>query len=161
MRNSVSQSPFRGPGVTLGIGMGGFLDGIVFHQVLQIHSMFSARLPNTHLLDVKINMFWDGIFHLLVWAITALGIALLFRATRLGGYYPAKKFSGYLLLGWGLFNLIEGTINHHLLQLHHVYETAGLSIWDYIFLVSGACLVATGGLLSRAHDTPERADRAR
>jgi hypothetical protein len=42
---------------------GGFVDGIVFHQVLQWHNMRSARLPPDNLLDTKIKMFWDGLFH--------------------------------------------------------------------------------------------------
>jgi hypothetical protein len=32
-------------GVTLGIGLGGFLDGIVLHQIAQWHNMGSAVVP--------------------------------------------------------------------------------------------------------------------
>jgi uncharacterized membrane protein len=29
-----------------------------------------------------------------------------------------------MLIGFGLFNLVEGIIDHHLLGIHHVNETA-------------------------------------
>ena len=34
-------------GVVLGIGLGGFVDGIVLHQIAQWHNMGSAFLPPT------------------------------------------------------------------------------------------------------------------
>ena len=51
-----------------------------------------------------------------------------------------KLLIGTLLLGWGLFNLVEGVISHHLLGLHHVNETVVPSkgtLWDYGFLALG------------------------
>jgi uncharacterized membrane protein len=27
-----------------------------------------------------------------------------------------------MILGWGLFNLVEGVIDHHLLNIHHVRD---------------------------------------
>jgi uncharacterized membrane protein len=58
-----------------GIGMGGFLDGIAFHQIFQIHNMLSASVPTDTLINIEINMVWDGLFHALTWLMTALGIA--------------------------------------------------------------------------------------
>ena len=49
----------------MGIGLGGFFDGILFHQLLQIHNMLSAKYPNTSIANLEINMFWDGLFHAL------------------------------------------------------------------------------------------------
>ena len=34
-------------GVLFGLGLGGFFDGIVFHQILQWHHMVSVRYPAT------------------------------------------------------------------------------------------------------------------
>ena len=42
-----------------------------------------------------------------------------------------------MVLGWGLFNLVEGIIDHHLLNVHHVVERLGDSIWDFAFLGFG------------------------
>jgi uncharacterized membrane protein len=95
-------------------------------------------------------MVWDGVFHAGVWAITAAGILLLWRAGRTGGAnLSGRLLAGGLLMGWGLFNLVEGAIDHHLLQLHHVYEPMGLSLWDYAFLVWGAAMVLGGWALTR------------
>jgi uncharacterized membrane protein len=132
-------------GILLGVGMGGFVDGIVFHQLLQVHSMLSARLPRTSLTNLEVNMFWDGVFHAFTWATTALGIVLLWRATgRPEVPRSAGALVGSLALGWGMFNLIEGVINHHLLHLHHVTEGENHLVWDLAFLASGVALIAIG-----------------
>ncbi|WP_375426852.1 DUF2243 domain-containing protein [uncultured Sphingomonas sp.] len=140
-------------GVAIGIGMGGFVDGILFHQILQIHNMLSARIPPDTLVGAKVNMVWDGVFHAFVWGVTALGVALLWRARGGSARVPGRMFGGALLLGWGSFNLIEGVIDHHLLALHHVVERLGPSVWDWVFLVSGVALAATGWMLTRQIDS--------
>ena len=55
-----------------------------------------------------------------------------------------KTFAGGLSLGWGLFNLIEGIIDHHILHIHHVTETANPLTWDLAFLGSGVLLIIVG-----------------
>jgi uncharacterized membrane protein len=55
-----------------------------------------------------------------------------------------------MLVGWGLFNLIEGIVDHHVLGIHHVRETGNRSAWDLGFLAFGALLVLGGWLLSRS-----------
>lgn len=139
-------------GTAIGIGMGGFVDGIVFHQILQIHNMLSARVPTDTLVGAKVNMVWDGLFHLFVWGMTATGIVLLWRARARTGTVPDRVFGGALLLGWGVFNLVEGLIDHHLLGLHHVIERLGPSPWDWVFLASGVAFGATGWMLTRRTD---------
>jgi uncharacterized membrane protein len=49
-----------------------------------------------------------------------------------------------------MFNLVEGVIDHHVLHVHHVYEQAGESIYDYAFLGSGVALMLLGWALVRA-----------
>jgi len=52
-------------GFFLGLGMGGFFDGIILHQVLQWHHMLtSAGYPADNLRNLQINTLWDGLFHL-------------------------------------------------------------------------------------------------
>jgi uncharacterized membrane protein len=95
-------------------------------------------------------MVWDGFFHAGVWTITAIGILLLWRAGRRDSAdLSGGLLAGALLIGWGLFNLVEGVIDHHLLQLHHVYEPAGLSVWDWLFLLWGAGMLGGGWWLCR------------
>ena len=44
---------------------------------------------------------------------------MLRREDEWGGAVTAAAFTGDLLHGWGTFNLIEGVVDHHLLNLHH------------------------------------------
>ncbi|WP_076072321.1 DUF2243 domain-containing protein [Sphingomonas montana] len=143
--------PIVTAGMVIGIGMGGFADGILFHQILQIHNMLSARVSTDTLLGTKVNMVWDGLFHIGVWTTTAIGIAMLWRAAkRVDTITSGRALVGSLLMGWGLFNLVEGIIDHHILNLHHVYERAGQSVWDWLFLAFGVALVAAGRLMMTA-----------
>jgi uncharacterized membrane protein len=140
--------PIATAGMVIGIGMGGFIDGILFHQILQIHNMLSARIPTDTLIGAKVNMVWDGLFHTVVWITTVVGIGLLWRATnRADVRRSGRVLIGSLLMGWGLFNLVEGIIDHHILGLHHVYEAAGQSVWDWLFLTFGLSLVTAGQLV--------------
>ena len=102
-------------------------------------------------MSVEIDMFWDGLFHALTWTCTAVGIGLLWRAVhRPDALLDTRVLVGAIVLGWGLFNLVEGVIDHHLLGLHHVVERLGVSIYDYAFLASGAIFMAVGLALVRA-----------
>jgi len=146
-----SLRPLIAAGVVLGIGMGGFVDGIVFHQILQTHNMLSARRPPTTLVDAKINMVWDGIFHALTWTATAIGLWLLWRALRPPeAPRSGRALVGAMLAGWGAFNLVEGVIDHHILHVHHVVESLGVSVWDWLFLASGVAFIAGGWALIRS-----------
>ena len=138
-------------GTVLGIGMGGFVDGILFHQILQLHNMLSNRVIRDSLVNEQINMFWDGLFHAFTWISVAVGIFLLWRAVTRGGVIlSGKALWGSICLGWGLFNLIEGTIDHEILQVHHVYEKGSHLLWDMVFLASGVVFII-GGFMAIRH----------
>jgi uncharacterized membrane protein len=152
MNEPLNRGPLLAAGLFMGIGLGGFIDGIVFHQILQVHNMLSNQIPPNDLISAKINMTWDGYFHLAVWIITALGLYLLFQAGKRGDVpWSGKILLGSLIAGWGLFNLVEGIINHHILGLHHVMEYAdNKSPYDLLFLGSGVLFLGLGWLLIRA-----------
>ncbi|MFN2476418.1 MAG: DUF2243 domain-containing protein [Chthoniobacterales bacterium] len=151
MQQQANHAPLITAGTFVGIGMGGFVDGILFHQILQLHNMLSAKVPKTTIPNFEINMFWDGMFHALTWVMSALGIALLWKAARrVEVPWLGKVFGGALFLGWGLFNLIEGIIDHHILNLHHVYEVRGQSIFDWVFLLSGVLFIIGGLIVIRS-----------
>ena len=140
------------PGVVLGTGLGGFVDGIVLHQILQWHHMVtSAGYPPTNVDNLRINVFFDGFFHAITWIASAVGLFLLHRAIRRGSRYSGRRLFGGLLLGWGLFNLVEGIIDHHILGLHHVREAAANPLlWDLGFLAFGGLLVVGGWTLANS-----------
>ena len=149
---TTADRPSLVPGILLGLGLGGFVDGIVLHQILQWHNMGSAVLPPTTMPAMKQNMLWDGLFHAATWLLTLAGVYLLLREGRRGALLPsAGAFTGQLVLGWGIFNLLEGLIDHHLLSIHHVRDMpAHVPLYDWLFLaVGGLGFIVLGWLLSR------------
>lgn len=142
----------RTAGLLLGLGLGGFVDGIVLHQLFQWHNMLSARVPPTSMEAMRVNMSADGWFHAGVWLVTLAGVLLLWSAARHPVALPPLRYlAGLLLGGWGVFNLVEGAIDHHLLELHHVRDVpAHVPAYDYVFLlVGGLGFLLLGWLLTR------------
>lgn len=143
--------PSRAPGLLLGIGLGGFVDGIVIHQLLQWHHVVShvEGSPMTTLEGLELNTLADGLFHLLAWACVLAGSLLTVAQWRRGRLAPSWSFHlGLLVAGWGLFNLVEGVVDHHVLQLHHVRDDLGGPLaWDLGFLAVSALLLAAGWAL--------------
>ena len=148
---ATTRGPLIASGLLMGAGLGGFVDGLVFHQILQTHNMLSARLPPNTLVDAKINMFWDGVFHAAVWTMTVIGVAMLFHAGKRSDVpWSGRTLLGAMLLGWGLFNVVEGVIDHQLIGLHHVIEAAANTLpADLAFLAFGAALIAGGWAIIR------------
>ena len=137
--------------VVLGVGLGGFFDGIVLHQILQWHHMVSAVDPPASLAALELNTFFDGLFHAGTWIVTLAGVWMLFLTNgeqeRRG---RNAVLGGGVFLGWGGFNLVEGLIDHYLLQLHHVRPGPDQALWDAAFLAWGAAFVVAGWLVLRS-----------
>jgi uncharacterized membrane protein len=156
----------RTAGILLGLGLGGFVDGFALHQIAQWHNMLSARVPPTSMEAMQTNMTADGWFHAGVFALTLAGVLLLYSSARGGPRLtPMRWFLGLLIGGWGAFNLVEGIINHHLLQLRDVRDMpVHMPVYDYAFLlVGGLGFLAIGWLLTRgagAHAPSSRASGA-
>jgi uncharacterized membrane protein len=164
MAANLRRGPLISAGMFMGIGLGGFVDGILFHQILQLHNMLSNRIPPDTLVNAKINMTWDGYFHAAVWLMTAIGLYLLFRAgQRRDVPWSGKTLLGSLIAGWGLFNVVEGVIDHLLLGIHHVMEYSTNKLpYDLAFLASGIIFMLIGWMLLRAglNDTRPRGEPA-
>jgi uncharacterized membrane protein len=134
-----------------GLGLGGFVDGILLHQVLQWHHMVSAGTPPTTVAGLELNTLADGFFHLATWFLVAAASITSIAAWRQGRLAPSWSFHlGLVLAGWGIFNLVEGLIDHQLLGLHHVRDDLGAPLgWDLAFLAFGVVLIAGGLALAR------------
>jgi uncharacterized membrane protein len=143
MRRHRLSADFRS-GLLVGGGMGAFVDGILLHQVLQWHNLLSSVRPPVDLLSMKYNMLYDGLFHAGAWLLTALGVYRLLGLTRRGEMVSAGRFGGGAIAGWGIFNVVEGVLNHQLFGLHHVHPGAHERAWDWGFVGAGAMLVAIG-----------------
>jgi uncharacterized membrane protein len=142
-------------GIFLGLGLGGFFDGIVLHQILQWHHMVtSAGYPADSVGNLELNTLLDGIFHASTYVFVAIGLAILWRHAHRGHVrWSTNLLAGTMLLGFGWFNVVEGIVDHHLLGLHHVNETVPQEqwiYWDLGFLVWGAAMILIGWALKRA-----------
>jgi len=80
----------RTAALLLGFGLGAFLEGILMHPVI-------------------------GTFYIFVWAISVGGVLTLWSAIRKPGPLPSGRiFMAYALIGWGVFNMLEGIASHDL-----------------------------------------------
>ncbi|MFF3515262.1 DUF2243 domain-containing protein [Streptomyces sp. NPDC002573] len=160
-RTGLEPASLQLPGIVLGVGLGGFLDGILLHQLLQWHHMLSStnhdrigvKYYNPHTVSgLEMNTLWDGIFHIVCWIAVLIGLAILYsRVTHnRRRVWTSRVLWGWILVGWGLFNLVEGILDHHILGIHHVRGGPHQVWWDIAFLVLGALLVAGGWLLQRS-----------
>ncbi|RYG12541.1 MAG: DUF2243 domain-containing protein [Chitinophagaceae bacterium] len=132
----------------LGIGIGGFIDGIVFHQILQWHQMLSAKITIADYIGKSVNMFWDGIFHLFCLMVLMVGIFKLWQLNkRTLLNFSMKLLIGGMLIGWAIFNVVEGLINHHLLKLHNVREQTLAPENANIFFLAASVILFFIGLL--------------
>jgi uncharacterized membrane protein len=142
-------------GLLLGLGLGGFFDGIVLHQLLQWHHMLtSAGYPPDSVMNLRINTFFDGLFHAATYVFVVAGLWVLWRTARRRHLrWSGRLLIGTILMGFGIFNLVEGVIDHQILGLHHVNETVPREQWlwwDLGFLAWGAAMLAGGYGLTRS-----------
>src|SRR5688500_12803899 len=151
----------KAPAFIMGLGLGGFIDGIVLHQILQWHHLLTdtGDHPMTTVAGLADNTLADGFFHLATWVLVTLAMLLTVRAWQRRELAPPWRARfGLLLAGWGVFNVVEGLIDHQLLGIHHVRDDLGAPIgWDIAFLVFGALLIAVGHALQRSGEL-HRAD---
>ena len=142
---------FTVAGLLLGIGFGGFADGIVLHQILQWHHLLTSTgdHPATTVAGLETNTLWDGLFHAFTWLAALAGLFLLWSAMREGLRASASRLIGLILAGWGTFNLVEGIVDHHILTIHHVKAGENQLAFDLGFLALGAALLLGGTLMAR------------
>src|SRR3569833_410391 len=154
MQDSDSSSFPISAGVVLGLGLGAFFDGIVFHQLLQWHHMLSGWYPLKSLDNVNLNTTWDGIFHSAAYELVLAGLYLLWQRSRANTFSRSPSyFVGAILLGWGIFDLVEGVIDHEIFGFLRVNETVSPDhrvFWDIGFLLWGAVMVVVGAAMVRA-----------
>lgn len=143
--------PVQAPGLILGVGLGGFFDGIFLHQVFQWHHMFSSVISVDTVGGLRMNTLGDGLFHTVTWLAVLLGLWLLYsRVTHARRQvWGSAVLWGWILCGWGWFNLIEGLVDHQILGIHHVRPGPHQFIWDMAFLASGVIFIALGWLIAR------------
>ncbi len=138
----------------LGFALGGFFDGIMLHQVLQWHH-FLSLVPGEALRDIRAQILADGMFHVAVYAIAALGLWLLWRAR--GGIAEAdgRRLLGAALLGFGIWQVVDVAGFHWAVGIHRIrVDVPNPLLWDLGWLaVVGLPPLLAGLWLRRAATT--------
>ena len=154
MTSAVGEPPSAAAGLMYGIGLGGFVDGIVLHQLLQWHHLLSstAEHPVTTVAGLEVNTLADGFFHVFSWLVVVGASIVTLAQWRQGRLPPSWRFHlGCVLAGWGAFNLVEGVVDHQLLGIHHVRDDLGGPLaWDLGFLALAVVLIVLGWVLARS-----------
>jgi uncharacterized membrane protein len=126
----------------LGFAFGGFLDGILLHQVLQWHHLLSGWEGRATLEQLRFHTFWDGIFHAAHYAILAAGLALLWARPGAG---PVRLGLGWFAIGFGAWHVLDAVVNHWALGLHRIRQDSPQPLlWDLVFFGLGAAALALG-----------------
>ena len=152
-----------GPGILLGVGFGGLVDGVVLHQILRWHHMLSNEpcCPVTTVRGLELNTIADGLFHVVTMILLFTGTVMLWRRVQDDGVpWSGWQLLGLGLEGWGLFNVVEGIVDHHVLRVHHVHTGPNQSVYDTAFLAFGVVLIFVGHLIARKAQRDPHVDKA-
>ena len=142
MAQSSSRSGLILATAVIGIGLSGFFDGILLHQVLQWHHLLSL-VPGEAFRQIETQIFADGMFHVLMYVVTAAGLWMLWRRRRALAEQPQgwRLVAGGGLLGFGVWNLIDVGLFHWILGIHRIrvnvpdpltYDVAWLVILGFV-----------------------------
>jgi uncharacterized membrane protein len=124
-----SPSSLRWPGLLLGFSLGGFFDGILLHQVLQWHHLLS----NVEAVqDLRTQVLFDGLFHVLMYLVAAVGLWQLWRARGAASQEGAgHRLWGAALLGFGAWHIVDATLSHWITGIHRIkVDSPNPLLWD-------------------------------
>jgi uncharacterized membrane protein len=150
------------PGFVLGIAVAGFFDGIVLHQILQWHHMIciETQCATTSVAALQRETLTDGLFHAAMLVVLLIALVSFANTLARGARFSRPRFWGSALFGGGVFNVVEGIVDHHILQIHHVRFGPGQTPWDIGFLIVSAVLLAIGWAIAWRHDSAASASSA-
>jgi len=155
---STLKNPLVRAGIVLGMGFGGFADGIILHQILGWHHLicYSMDCQPTSIGQLQRENTQDGFFHLALWLVMLAGTAMLFRAAAgAGPAWKGRILFGAMLAGSGLFNFLEGIIDHQILGIHHVLPgNPHQLLFDLLFLANGILFIVIGAGWMRCPMSP-------
>lgn len=126
-------------GVLIGIGVAGFIDETVFHQILHWHHFYDRGSANAGLVS-------DGLFHAGSWTCIVVGLFVFADLQRRRGTVPKRLWAG-ALLGWGGFQVYDGIIQHKVFGLHQIRYHVTLLPYDLVWNLAGGIGILIGGYL--------------
>lgn len=141
-------------GVLLGVALGGFFDGILLHQILQWHHLLS-NVDGVQ--DLRMQVFFDGVFHLLMYLVGLAGLIMLWRARRrLDQAGSGRRLVSWCLIGFGLWHVLDAVLSHWILGIHRIrMDTSHPWLWDGLwFVVFGLGPLVWGGWRLRQSGGP-------
>lgn len=137
----------------LGVALGGFIDGILLHQVLQWHHLLSL-VEGEALRDIRVQILADGLFHVLMYAIALAGLWMLWR--RRSGFTGRRsdlRIAAAALFGFSAWQAVDVAGFHWLLRIHRIrVDVPNPLVWDigWLLVFGGASLIAGLWLWKRA-----------
>ena len=126
-------------GVLIGVGVAGFIDETVFHQLLHWHHFYDRSTPTVGLVS-------DGFFHAGSWLCVVAGLFLFADLHRRRVTVPKRVWAG-ALLGWGGFQVYDGLFQHKVLGLHQIRYHVDLLPYDLVWNIAGGIGVLLGVVL--------------
>ena len=146
--------PLSRAGLVLGMGFGGLADGVILHEILGWHHLvcYTLNCQPVSVAELELENTQDGYFHLGLWLTLLAGTIMLFRAARRAGEgWSGRILAGAMLSGCGLFNFVEGLVNHQILGIHHVLPgNPHQFLFDMLYLGNGVLFLVVGVLLVRS-----------
>jgi uncharacterized membrane protein len=116
-------------GGVVGFALAGFFDGILLHQILQWHHLLSL-VPG--MVDLRVQVLWDGYFHAFMYVLGIVGLVGLWHRRGSADGAGPKPLLPSLLIGFGLWHVIDGLLSHWILGIHRVRLENPL-FWDLIW----------------------------
>ncbi|MBB6283766.1 MULTISPECIES: DUF2243 domain-containing protein [Geobacillus] len=126
-------------GGLFGLGLIAFVDEVVFHQLLHWHHFYDKSTTDIGLIS-------DGLFHAFSWFATVGASFMLADLHRRDAWRPALWWGG-ALLGAGIFQLYDGTIQHKLMRIHQIRYDVTIWPYDLTWNVIAAAMIIAGAML--------------
>lgn len=126
-------------GILFGLGLVAFFDEAVFHQLLHWHHFYDKSTTGIGLIS-------DGLFHAFSWFSTIGSLFMLANLRRKKSLY-IKRWVGGVLLGAGLFQLYDGTVQHKWMKLHQIRYNVDIMPYDLTWNITATIMIFIGCIL--------------
>ncbi|AUW57050.1 hypothetical protein C1T17_02095 [Sphingobium sp. SCG-1] len=128
------------------MALSGFFDGILLHQILQWHH-FLSLVGGGGLRDVRMQILGDGLFHVAVYLLMITGLYTLWRRRSvLARHGAGRRLLGGVLMGFGVWNMIDVALVHWMLGLHRTrIDVPDPLLYDLIWFLGLGLAVALVG----------------
>lgn len=123
-------------GFLFGLGLVAFFDEVVFHQLLHWHHFYDKSTTNVGLIS-------DGLFHAFSWFATICSLFMFAHLKRIKSLY-FRRWLGGVLVGVGLFQLYDGTVQHKVMKLHQIRYNVNLLPYDLTWNITAIILTLVG-----------------